>query len=1790
MSPDKNAKLPSKSENLSELALVKEEEDMTIGQTRRATDGFEPWRKWATNMGHENALQLLFEVFHLKEKEVKQVPFVNIFNTLSSPYSLEILESWSNESELCRDIYQLILAKLNVDDRADSPFQTAAPVSKSFLSSIKPEKHYLLLVFTQGEIFLGSDNEKSLILLKVWILIQAIDQMSRDILWDKRLRSVCSYVLRFIENKSGDVSDHLWSMLRHFEVDEIIGSFQKLNRLLVNRINAEATIDTISRRFINVITAVAVRDYVKYVPSDSVISSKNFNQYNRLYDLTEDEALTLPYIPHFLNEEKEDENDIEYAEAPVNEEQSYTYQKLSAKSVFLTQAEYLYNLPWSWNRLTKFEEKNLNKWVTSTWKSGDDDLHFLATLTWIALNTGRTLMRVLAMSISETPEREWTLNLTRKSLMRIPPLRNNSWKPKSDEQQKWIYSTTEFNEIKLPKESLKEISLLDESVKKFHIIGKYWESISNISIERLFNEQMIGNLERVKSGYLGNHLSQACYEATGDKNLAQMIGFHPQQGLPGAFAYGSWKASEIKKITNKIHQCSDEKKDTSAELIAFGSRVNIKEDLLKEEIQKAYQKAINIDKTDDPVEFHNYYTGYLMMALWAGTGVRPVSDCFESPLHFNFDEGFVFVNDKACDERRSGRLVPIPESLIEFLKEEYTRHLILLSDGLVDVNGSLAEEIKRLVDGKPSGELPYFFFIDKKTLDWKRVHNKRIKQYDLFHWPLRSNLFRQRIAKNLPKLGVENEVVNAWLGHKDTAIDTYGDYSIRVFIDDIRSQRKNIDTSFSQLGFKSISTWNKVPIFSNVQNARFTNKDFGINRRIEKREIQHQKTKESTQDEIKEYLNGRNFNELEQVEFEALEKQLISSPGGIVRPHSFIRLSVLHAIFDEIWQEKLEKFNITRRYAKIDTDLYSVNELCPINFFLFQKLRAYFLEEYEKVQSSRVTVTDSKLLSVLALLFENRICYPQLLRDIYQGDNFRLVKYKRLFYLEYSENLNEGDFNSPVERHCITPKTAHLLNNLLGSRKSDKPKLDMSDQLFNIVNEHHPKFHIDNKTKIEKSISILSEITNSANVIELPGVVAAYLSGRVTSTSLSWVDWIRLDQNKIINIEQYITIKKPSDFVDKIFEQETIKHNSSILKKYNEDELLVAANEFIKEIHSTLKGYSKKNISKVLREIKKLNTKYDQKVSPSIILIGTWISHTIENGKKSKKGKFNPYSESTINSYFSSLTSTLVDLAYNTDLIAMDREEVTDLYDGFIKSIDKDIEYKTDRLLEFHAFCKKQGVKDPVWEDLYLPNKKKMSSPGIVTEHDYENAFNIIMSSKKLPEDDKHYMTLLLFLCFRFGLRSKEAIGLRRKDWINELSNIYIIIENNAIRKLKTNGSRRIVPLLFDINQVEKDLIKYFIGKFEPAGLKGENEGLFTDSKGNIINNIKPIRKSLIRLLKRVTGNRDVVTHHLRHSFSNVTSIPLYRLNLKYWGKMLKKEQDNTIQNIALGKNNTISTRSSMCAARLLGHTFPRTQAISYQHFIDEWANTCVGISDIKSDKKLSNVIEIDKEFKLSKTVNTDIAYDNIPEFKPLSHSLTTTLFSLVASGKSFQSSGEMLSINPDKIKVIEDIFEKINIKVYSKKSMLFLEHIPRTAWKRLYLMMVKLDGKKSSEIYPLLEISNIGNMIGKTRQITLDEEGEFRLYKCFNEFVGVGDDDITVTSFKKNTPQIDLAKNYNLKVDFSINRHHLDIWSEAKDGGRKSDNRINVIFKENDNNDIRNSYQYVACLLIFYFTMLLDN
>ncbi|MEO6118562.1 MAG: hypothetical protein ABIP37_05770, partial [Methylotenera sp.] len=926
------------------------------------------------------------------------------------------------------------------------------------------------------------DEEKWFERFRLWLVVKAMHAASLQNLQDSYLRELFKYLRIAADKLTGKLDvinkliveangyDQFTRALEQRAKQLILDSDNKPND--INFLNILIKICDGKYRQENFLAVHPIYDLVNYLPN--VSDSEN------IFISTEADLDTLfNSEKNLIDIPEEAEVDIG-VEVFVDPNQSQQLKTLKGNSVLLSTVEELQYLPWTWNKPNPIEIKKLITANNQLLHSEQEDEQILAALIWVALNTGRSFRRTLNIQISEICD-DWTLNLNEWKLTRNQPRRKNSWMPKSQEDKSWIMESLEFHEIVLPDALVLIFENRLSKLPSAKFLSQLWDEKEWGSAERQFLEKYRQQLPRLTPGMLGNSLPQKIFTATENDKLTRILASHPNTGLPPASAYSAWLKNEHPLVFNQFLSVSEKDEQNK---IAAGSRLYPVESLLKKAIFEAGLALEKVRQSDDLIEYHNYLTGYMYTMILAGTGSRPINDLIESRSQFDFENGYFYVDDKSSSRGNKGRLVELPDQLINFVRSDYLLHLRIISQTIGIEKLPLATEIFGLSQGLHSDKIPFLFFLKQsETLDWESVSPSKISGFDLFDWPLPANLFRHRLAKLLPAAGIHQEIVDGFLGHVESGLESYGDLSTRSFLADTKTLRPALNKLFDTLDFSIPRHHPYLKLKdSTITSTPLSDRLFGTASRAKDRKARITNAIKAAKWEIEKALGDTSFDLVDEHKLDELSKNMLLHANGLPRSDGFLRYGYLIKCINRFSRKSGQRVKLKKQYVFAETNspfsqlsIHAQTKYIQISDAVSQLLNS-------KPQS-RFSATDSALLSTLIFSIENRVADKDLLKKVFMGTHFRIVRLQEQYYVEFAASEKIEAILMCAKRFAITSLCASWMQKAialkLDTTSLNKPISSGFQAISKIVTEHHGQ--INNVRNVEELIQKYSERVNQTN-------------------------------------------------------------------------------------------------------------------------------------------------------------------------------------------------------------------------------------------------------------------------------------------------------------------------------------------------------------------------------------------------------------------------------------------------------------------------------------------------------------------------------------------------------------------------------------------------------------------------------------------------------------------------------------------------------------------------------------
>lgn len=1697
-------------------------EKMTVRLGRR----FERICEWAIESGQQLPLETGYHILGLNPY---LVGIGNLVHEFSHSDSLFITQQWPANPvvKVLAEFAAAVKASPEIDQQYSYiPHAGGAANNRRQFKDFQ-NKTFLLTLLTHP---LADITDQQTYLerqrLRIWILAQAATRLiEHGIPADRSISAAARFLILDADAREWTLIDQLVHRARRQLGDS--QTFERYTIALANAADALKDDDRFAERgyraFLNAIIAIAygeinpIENNIVYIKVPAVVRYRALapQKIQPIGKLLDETPVSLPAVFEDI-----DEPTFSYI-AEIDPTDSPAEQTLSSGSVYMQTMEMSHYLPWSWDKILPAEVETLHDWLNKALSSADIQTKLGAVCVWLAMRFGRSLFMVERFLIDTEVTEEWSFSTDFKQIKRVAPRRTSHWRP--NETQAKLLAAPFLDELKISipnkiQKALQNAVSTDEGTPES--LGHIWRTVSTSKLDVWFGEQARIFFPRITSSKLSTYQSQNLFDATGEYLFSRLLTSHPDSALPGACSYATW---DVKAIEQGM-QLSVEDFGADDSINAMGSLLAPLDSVLIDEVARCTSELRQAAQYG-LITYHNALAQYVVTALYAATGSRPLRDPFESLSYFSFKHSCVFINDKSDDGLHSGRLVPLPKLALEIV-QLYMMHLAKLADLIEPHRPELATKIRLLTQGAPDAGMPLFFLLDS-GLQWHSMTDAEKLNCSLFDWGLPANLFRHRYSQQLLKEGVHPEVIEGWMGHAERGVATYSDYSARCWQQDVEYYNEHLHRSFEALAFELPTLPQGLPtlLCTPIQNDNYTEPhEFGRQAREKNRRYRIRAAIKEARSDIELFLNGRSTDELSDEQLYALGSRMLLRENRLPHPQAALRYRLFLKKLQQAQSDKETASIVNRGTNSDDKNTGSVRQSLLRQRLVQQSEErslvtadvAQAMEQYQQLKSwadntskqafaGKIKKARALCVGTLLVSIEKRISYQRMLQDLAEGQNFKIVQNKSRLHLEYSESLKDDDYSAAIQRHRVSYKTASLLAYGQHFRKAvetpEPAELAELEPLIALYQHHNQS---QQSPTFQDLLGWICRVISLANLVQLPGIVAAALSERLPPTSESVRDHMRLLHGKVLDLPtQDLVVELPDNQLARTRGQE----NDKIALQEH-------AKELTRKVMAELQGYIPSKARDYAKNIRLICSDYQGQISPAILMLGYWMADLTSTGKAGWRKHLQPYARNSLTTYWSSLAPAFRGLLYETDLVALESDELTELCSQMLdyKQITSThADFFGKRLQDFFRWAAQFGVATPEWTELALESDQRTVSSGLISEQEYQSCLQALLTDAGLEQDEQLILGFVLLAAYRFGLRAQEAIGLLRRDWCQSDNYTWVLVQNSQYRTLKSASSRRAIPLLFKLSDTEQDIIDRTLARYQSIAGTATNRPILCEpnSTGNqpVLTSIAPrISEALIQLLRNVTGNPELVLHHCRHSFYNRVAPALLNIETPLTKKLTDPTEYDRIRRIVLGPINGVSRRGAMALARLMGHRFPSTGLKSYFHLATQWADELTPVSQQRAHN-IDGALQLPelpvKKLKAMSSINEDLLYAAPTLGK------TLQCLRLVSLGMGYSRAGELMRLEPKYVALLQKIFETTNTRMRFSASSdkrvklpgelcpnALLESIPDQAWQRL--LHCANENTRSADLEldddELRHLQELPYLISQNRQVLMEQPGHIKV------------------------------------------------------------------------------------------------
>lgn len=451
-----------------------------------------------------------------------------------------------------------------------------------------------------------------------------------------------------------------------------------------------------------------------------------------------------------------------------------------------------------------------------------------------------------------------------------------------------------------------------------------------------------------------------------------------------------------------------------------------------------------------------------------------------------------------------------------------------------------------------------------------------------------------------------------------------------------------------------------------------------------------------------------------------------------------------------------------------------------------------------------------------------------------------------------------------------------------------------------------------------------------------------FVRQRFLSQSLTRGAWLRIQQCSEAGTHLPHRQNKVANGLDETSQESADTDIDSGLVK---DSILML--QWFKEIEIAIQHSAPDHVKQIVADL------LSQKLhAPAPTYLG-WLNHLFKGHSSSG----HPLAESTIFQYFLLASPLLVSVLGKDDPAAFDPEELATTYQALlVEHSGAHPKSKLSKALrEFHHYLAR-GNKHLLLKDTReILGDEAVLSPveaRIITFDEFESAKDVLKGKVyRYPKHKVQAALLLLILTFRLGLRRSEAAMLLLADFHLD-GNPILLIRPHAQRRLKSNNSKRSIPIRYFLSVEEMRFVRAYVSsRMTQESRKPLTQYIFGNpGEDNTLMPIETLVDWIHESIREVTGDKTIHLHHLRHSFGSWTYLklrapdhPILIESFSYLPKThmeLRKGRRLRIQ--LLGTGIKPQRGYGFAVARLLGHSGPHVSMEHYIHVSDliVWADT----------------------------------------------------------------------------------------------------------------------------------------------------------------------------------------------------------------------------------------------------------
>lgn len=1497
----------------------------------------------------------------------------SIISFLAERESIHTLAGWSTDNIHCRGLHDFAQTCWQEGEliRQARPFGPDQRVEKMFHQAL--EEQYLASMLASRRALPSDMVSTWLQVLRLYILVRALDALDDGAIRERHLQLVCVTVRYVCENAGHD---------RHPWIKTLIGSstgfFEFENETVLHCHAARAhAVDTAEKSFFKALAVVL--EHKPWAPLPVKVSAnwqpvlQRYPHFNSggpqpFHASMEAQPTTKWLVPAGGNL-------TQVVTQPTGSADSHCKRKFQGEGLRLETLERNLFLPHSWHHITDDEAVIVMARIEHLLKASDRLDKFGASVTLLALLTGQSINDVSKMRFGSSSGSDWRINFETKSIHRLAPRFTKRWRspPAGEATASWVSPLSQIWAYKLAAAIAKPLTLALQASPGAASLDELWQVLGpqttlSTWFGSVFTDQQF--LKRLTAPSTSSLLSLKIFGQVQDHATARLLASDHRTALPAACAYGSYRGSEVARLLGDCVPTG------LAQLVqppisdrhnAAGSELDINLELLKKSIRSLIDHVNTAEKARSWCDHHNLLTSLAVLALLASTGARPVNSPFQSASWIDYERSLVYVEDKYAGPTQGSRICVLGDYARTLLQKVYLPHLSRLATALAEKVPAFADELGKVLAGDPEARLPMFFFVrEAPSFDWMEVSESQLTCVCRFGWPLPWNLFRHFSATQLRRLGLHPDIRDALLGHAERDCESHGDFSSRIPLKDLEAARPMVNSLQNDLGFRlpdnaALPLRIEGPL--EVERAILQSaKPFGRKAREFRRQQTHTSARTIAMQEVESLLAGRTVDQLQPQDLDAIAQRMLMRRDGLAHVMGSVRYEAFEDILAAQWRTKGKHAKLPHRYVLIQEGRAHFKEYAVT---AHQSLARFTVDFENTVKPQSLThgrpVLAAALAAIDLVVYSGLAHFPVICALLCNSQSIQLVRFQRRHWLEWGYGATWQD-GKPVFRIEVTDRAAHWI--AMASRgKSALNVPALPAALLPLCTGLQLQ-----DISLGAMLRQLAALQSQKNALELPGFLAAYLSGSRPSSALPHADWIRTVKHAA-PLPPATPAPAQARGATTVGEAQYFFRSHMTPPSRFDEPAMARCEALFRSVRNALTAsQSNANIASLIaREVK--TSGFGRGDVP--FMLCHFIVHVLK--RKPKHGGREHLRASTALRYWYSLSYAFLSVAANENWADVDEEELTQSYVQIVDAMasgpgnaDKEENANaseraeaglTDpdraaplrasdassrtliQLREFHEFARSTyGLPDPNWTEISSDLIVGVGRPGIVSIEEYLAALSMQLANQPIAliDDLSLSRAFVLLACARFGLRLGEAVGLLRADWVDIAGSVTVLVASNSVRDLKTTPSKRKVPLIEALTVLENDVVNAVLlrwnhrqgGDERTALLPGVSKQGFRSQKSNIAS-------QLLTDIKHITHHDNSTVHALRHGFATrILALLLERPAISH--TLADTKTAERARQLVLGSTQH-DRRTLWAVARLLGHAGPGVTVRCYLDGMDLW-------------------------------------------------------------------------------------------------------------------------------------------------------------------------------------------------------------------------------------------------------------